>query len=73
MKTQGYKKLVLHVHPYVYAYINQGLVSLKMKWRWQFGFGLKIYSAQSMSFLQYKFYGPDKKEINLEDEEMTID
>ncbi len=28
----GIKKFYLHVHPYVAAYINQGIVSLKRKW-----------------------------------------
>ena len=29
----GIKKFYLHVHPYVAAYINQGIVSLKRKWQ----------------------------------------
>ena len=27
------KKFTLHIHPYVAAYINQGIVSLKRKWQ----------------------------------------
>ena len=29
----GIKNFTLHVHPYVAAYINQGIVSLKRKWQ----------------------------------------
>ena len=38
----GIKNFTLHVHPYVAAYINQGIVSLKRKWQVKYGFGLKV-------------------------------
>ena len=36
----GVKRFYLHVHPYVAAYINQGLVSLKRKWQMKYGLGV---------------------------------
>ena len=36
----GIKKIYLHVHPYVAAYINQGILSLKRKWQMKYGFSI---------------------------------
>ena len=52
----GVKKFYLHVHPYVAAYINQGVVSLKRKWQMKYGFGLHIVPSQKLAFLAYEFY-----------------
>ena len=37
----GIKKFYLHIHPYVAAYINQGVVSLKRKWQVKYGLDIK--------------------------------
>lgn len=58
-------KLRLYVHPYVYAYINQGVISLKNKWRMRYGFGLKIIPDQSLAMLQYRFTSADGEEIDM--------
>ena len=42
----GIKKFKLHIHPYVAAYVNQGLVSLKRQWQLKHGFGVKIIPSQ---------------------------
>ncbi len=55
----GIKKFSLHVHPYVAAYINQGIISLKRRWQMKYGMGIRIVPSQKMAFLQYEFY--DKK------------
>lgn len=68
VNTLKVKKFTLHVHPYVAAYINQGLISLKMKWKWRYGFGLTVIPNQSLSFLEYRFYNKDKEEIDLKEE-----
>jgi ribonuclease G len=59
------KKFALHVHPYIAAFINQGLVSLKWKWRQKYSWGIKIVPNQSLTFLEYQFYDNDKNEIDL--------
>ena len=46
----GVKTFYLHVHPYVAAYINQGLVSLKRKWQMKYGFGVRIIPSQKLGF-----------------------
>lgn len=64
----GVKKFYLHVHPYVAAYINQGLVSLKRKWQMKYGFGVNIVPSQKMAFLQYEFYDRNKEFIDMKEE-----
>ncbi len=64
----GIKKFYLHVHPYVAAYINQGVISLKRKWQLKYGLGLHIVSSQKMAFLQYEFYDSKKEFIDMKEE-----
>lgn len=59
------KDFVLYVHPYVYAYVNQGFFSsIKRKWRKKFGRGCKIVPSQQLGLLQYKAH--DKKGIEID-------
>lgn len=62
------KKFFLHIHPYVAAYVEQGMFSLKYKWKKKYGVGMKIIPDQSLGFLQYVFYDKDKNEIDLKEE-----
>lgn len=64
----GIKSFSLHVHPYVAAYINQGLVSLRRKWQLKYGFGVKIIPSQKLAFLQYEFYDKNNQEIDMKEE-----
>lgn len=64
----GIKKFTLHVHPYVAAYINQGLYSLKMQWQMKYGFGVKVIPSQKLAFLQYEFYDKNKEFIDMKEE-----
>lgn len=64
----GYKKFKLHIHPYVAAFINQGMISLKRKWQMKYGFGIKVIPDQSMAFLQYVFYDSKGEEIDMKQE-----
>ncbi len=64
----GISKFYLHVHPYVAAYINQGLISLKMKWQMKYGLGVKVIPSQKMAFLQYEFYDAEKQFIDMKEE-----
>lgn len=64
----GVKKFYLHVHPYVAAYINQGIISLKRKWQIKYGMGVHVVSSQKMAFLQYEFYDSKKEFIDMKEE-----
>ena len=64
----GVKTFYLHVHPYVAAYINKGLVSLKRKWQMKYGLGVHIVPSQKFAFLQYEFYDSKKQFIDMKEE-----
>ena len=68
VNKMGIKKFRLHVHPFVAAYINQGLVSLKRKWQMKYGWGLQIIPNQKLSYLQYLFYNQHGEEIDMKEE-----
>ncbi len=68
VKNLGVKKFSLHIHPYVAAFVQQGLFSVKRKWRKKFNVpGFKIIPNQDFGFLQYEFYDKDGNEIDLKD------
>lgn len=64
----GIKKFKLNVHPYIAAYINQGLISLKWKWQMKYGFGIKIIPSQKLAFLEYDFRDSNGEEIDMKEE-----
>ena len=64
----GVKTFYLHVHPYVAAYINQGMISLKRKWQFKYGLGVHVISSQKMAFLQYEFYDSKWQFIDMKEE-----
>lgn len=61
----GIKQFRLHVHPFVAAYINQGIFSIKRRWQMKYGLGVKIIPSQNLAYLQYAFYGMDGEEISM--------
>ncbi len=62
----GLKKTTLRVHPYVYAYINQGLLSIKRKWKFKYGNRLQVVPSQMLGFLEYEFYDDNDSLFELE-------
>lgn len=64
----GVKRFSLHVHPYVAAYINQGLVSLKRRWQLHYGLGIRIIPSQKLAFLQYEFFDAKGQFIDMKEE-----
>ncbi|MEA5064282.1 MAG: ribonuclease E/G, partial [Petrimonas sp.] len=62
------KKFSLHIHPYVAAYLQQGLFSLKYKWKKKYNIAMKVIPNQSLGFLQYVFYDKENNEIDLKEE-----
>ena len=64
----GIRKCYLHVHPYVAAYINKGIMSLKRKWQLKYGTGIRIIASQKMAFLQYEFYDKDRQFIDMQED-----
>lgn len=64
----GINKIRLHVHPFVAAYIGQGIMSLKRKWQLKYGLGIKVIPNQKLSYLQYVFYDSKGEEIDMKEE-----
>jgi len=58
----------LHVHPYVAAFINQGVFSLKRRWQMKYGLGVRIIPSQKLAFLQYEFYDAKRQFIDMKEE-----
>ena len=71
VKKLKVKKFKLHVHPYIAAFINQGIFSLKTKWRFKYSLGMKIIPDQSLGFLEYKFFDKDKSELDMKDDSLS--
>lgn len=61
----GIKRFRLYVHPFVAAYINQGLFSVKRRWQMKYGFGVKVLPNQKLAYLQYTFYNMKGEEFIL--------
>ena len=66
------KRFDLHIHPYVAAYVNQGLPSLAMKWKMKYGWGIRIVPNQSLAMLQYVFYDSIHEEIDMKEEQEVM-
>lgn len=61
----GIKRFRLYVHPFVAAYINQGLFSVKRRWQMKYGFGVKVLPNQKLAYLQYTFHNMKGEEFIL--------
>lgn len=61
----GIKRFRLYVHPFVAAYINQGIFSVKRRWQMKYGFGVKVLPNQKLAYLQYTFYNMKGEEFIL--------
>lgn len=63
----GIHKFRLYVHPFVAAYINQGLISLLRKWQMKYGWGVRVLPSQKLPYLGYKFVDVSGQEIDMTD------
>ncbi|HAN77247.1 MAG TPA: ribonuclease E/G [Bacteroidales bacterium] len=57
--------VTLQVHPFINAYLNQGIYSILWKWRIKYKKFIRIKAVNSMPFLNYKFYNFEGDEIIL--------
>ncbi|MDR1645381.1 MAG: Rne/Rng family ribonuclease [Tannerellaceae bacterium] len=62
------KKFTLNLHPYVAAFVNKGIFSLKWKWKLKYTRKLTVIPDQSLGFLEYKFYDPERNELDMKEE-----
>lgn len=62
---QNEKSLTLNVHPYIAAYLTQGIFSLRYKWKRKYKVRLKINPVTSYHFMEYHFLNKNGEEIKI--------
>ncbi|MBR1889047.1 MAG: Rne/Rng family ribonuclease [Alloprevotella sp.] len=65
LAQQKYRKIRLHLHPFVAAYISQGFLSLLKKWQFRHRIRISLIPNQQLSFLQYQFYNEKGEELDM--------
>lgn len=64
--VQTHKSLKLYAHPIVVAYLKKGLPSIRMKWWWKYRMYVKVYSNESLAFMEYQFFDENDDEVKLD-------
>ncbi len=62
---QNEKGITLCVHPYIEAYIKQGLITRQMKWYFKYGQWIKVKSSPSYQITEFHFFNAKEEEIKL--------
>ncbi len=58
-----HKKVTLHVHPFVAAYLEKGFPSIRSKWFFEHKKWVKIIPRDAYTYLEYHFFDDKGKEI----------
>ena len=64
-KKYDNKKLVLHLHPFIAAYIKSGYPSIRSKWYFDHKRWVKIIPRDAYTYLHFRFFDKDGKIINV--------
>jgi len=59
------KKIFLHLHPFVAAYLNQGFPSIRTKWFMQYNKWIRIVPRDASLYLEYRFLDEDNKRLRI--------
>lgn len=62
---QKHNKLLIEVHPILYAYLTKGFPSIKMKWRWRYSQRIRIQPNNTYQLIEYRFFDSMGEEIKL--------
>ncbi|MES2275381.1 MAG: Rne/Rng family ribonuclease [Bacteroidota bacterium] len=62
---QNEKSITLAVHPYIEAYIKQGLVSRQMKWYFKYKQWIKVKANPNYQITEFHFFSSKDEEIKL--------
>ncbi|MFT5754136.1 MAG: ribonuclease G [Flavobacterium sp.] len=60
---KAHKKVALHVHPFVAAYLEKGFPSIRSKWFFEHKKWVKIIPRDAYTYLEYHFFDDKGKEI----------
>jgi ribonuclease G len=66
-KHNNYKKgkIFLHAHPFIAAYLNQGIPSIRMKWFLKYNKWIQIIPRDAFFYLEFRFLDNNKKFIKI--------
>lgn len=59
------KKVVLHLHPFIAAYVAKGVKSERMKWYFEYNKWIKVIPRDAYTYLHYRFFDGKGKVIHL--------
>jgi len=62
---QNEKNITLCVHPYIEAYLKQGLITRQMKWYFKYKQWIKVKSNPSYQITEFHFFSSKDEEIKL--------
>jgi ribonuclease G len=65
LDEQNEKNITLCVHPYIEAYIKQGLVTRQWKWYFKYGQWIKVKSNPAYQITEFHFFSSKDEEIKL--------
>jgi ribonuclease G len=57
------RKLILHVHPFLAAYLTGGLFTIRRKWAMKYRVKLKVIPDMSVGYIDAKFYDWNNEEL----------
>ena len=60
---KAHKKVTLHVHPFVAAYLEKGFPSIRSKWFFEHKKWIKIIPRDAYTFLEYHFFDKQGNEL----------
>ena len=60
---KAHKKVTLHVHPFVAAYLEKGFPSIRSKWFFEHKKWVKIIPRDAYTYLEYHFFDDKGKAI----------
>lgn len=66
--NQNQNKIILHVHPFIEAYLKKGKFFSSMQWKWYRSYKkwVKIIPNADFQYLEYKFFDHQEEEIHTE-------
>lgn len=65
INKQHENKMSIGVHPFLYAYLTEGLFSIRLKWFFKYHKWITLKSNQDYQITQYKFFNHENEEIIL--------
>lgn len=63
-KERKIKKLDIHVHSFVAAFLSKGIISQRVKWMWKYKCRIKITADISSGYMDVKFFDGNHEELN---------